>query len=146
MSDISVYKDILKNDGLKNTKHRNSILNIIEKSPQPITAEQIYIELINKDISINLSSVYRILNTLAEKTLIVKTNMTGDNKAMFEINKFEHTHHLLCVVCKKIILVDECPFEEYEKKLKEKMGFNILGHKLEIFGVCKNCNNCNVDK
>ncbi len=142
MSEISSYKQILIHDGLKNTKHRNSILNIIQKSVQPLTIEQIYLELINQEISINLSSVYRNLKILAEKGLIIKTSMTG-NKALFEFNNFEHKHHLICIKCNRIISIGECPFAEYEKKLKEKCGFNITGHKLEIYGVC---NDCNIDK
>ncbi len=133
------YKEVLKHDGLKNTKHRNSILNIIEKNAQPVTAEQIYFTLVNQGVSINLSSVYRILNTLAEKCLVIKSSMAGESKAVFELNRFEHKHYVVCTQCKKIISVPGCPLEEYEKKLRDKMGFNIQGHQLEIFGVCKNC-------
>lgn len=139
MSEISTYKEALKHNGLKNTKHRNSILNMVEKSIQPLTADQIYFALINQKISINLSTIYRILNILVEKGLIIKTSMVSDNKALFELNSFEHKHHLVCIECKKITMVDECPFEEYEKKLIEKLGFTILGHNLEIYGVCNSC-------
>ncbi|MEI6578483.1 MAG: transcriptional repressor [Eubacteriales bacterium] len=139
MSEKSAYKDLLQHDGLKNTKHRNSILKIIEKSAQPVTAEQIYLALLNQAVAINLSSVYRILNTLAEKDLIIKSSMIGDTKAVFELNHFEHRHHVTCTQCKNVISVDGCPLEDYEKKLREKMGFNIQGHQLEIYGVCKNC-------
>lgn len=139
MTEQSSYKEILKHDGLKNTKHRNSILNIMEKNAQPVTAEQIYLALINQGISINLSSVYRILNTLAEKCLVIKSSMAGESKAVFELNRFEHKHYVVCTQCKKIISVPGCPLEEYENKLRDKMGFNIQGHQLEIYGVCKNC-------
>jgi len=139
MNEQASYKDLLKHDGLKNTKHRNSILNIIEKSAQPVTAEQIYLELLSREVRINLSSVYRILSTLVEKCLIIKSTMPGDAKAVFELNRFEHRHHVVCTKCKQIISVDGCPLEEYEKKLREKMGFNIQGHQLEIYGICRNC-------
>jgi len=139
MSEISSHKEALKHSGLKNTKQRNSVLNILEKTTQPLTADQIYVALINEKTAINLSTIYRVLNTLAEKNLIIKSSSVSDNKALFELNSLEHKHHLVCVECKKIIMVDECPFEEYEKKLKEKMGFTILGHKLEIYGICNNC-------
>lgn len=139
MNEQASYKEVLKHDGLKNTKHRNSILNIIEKSPQPVTADNIYLALMNAGESINLSSIYRILNTLAEKHLIIKSSITGENKAVFEINFYEHKHHFVCTKCKKISSVDGCPLEEYEKYLTNKMGINIQGHKLEIYGVCKNC-------
>ncbi len=133
------YKDALKNDGLKNTKHRNSILNIIEKSPQPLTADNIYMALINAGEAINLSSVYRILSTFAEKRMIIKSSVIGENKAVFELNYYEHKHHFVCTKCKKIISISGCPLEEYEKVLTKKMGFNIQGHKLEIYGICSDC-------
>lgn len=139
MSEILTTKEALKNKGLKNTKHRISILELLEKSTQPLTADQIYLALVNHKISINLSTVYRVLNTLVENGLIIKTITVSEHKTLFELNSFEHKHHLVCMECKKITMVDECPFEEYETKLKEKMGYTILGHKLEIYGVCKSC-------
>ena len=139
MKQVSTPKDALKQSGLKNTKHRNSILNIFEKSTQPLTADQIYTELVSQNTAINLSTIYRVLKILAEKEIITKTTIDGDNKALFELNSNEHRHHLVCIECKEITMVDECPFEEYEKRLNEKVGFTILGHKLEIYGVCNHC-------
>jgi len=139
MSETLSHKEALQHSGLKNTKQRSAILNILEKATQPLNADQIYLALVNEKIAINLSTVYRVLNTLVEKKLIIKTSSVSDNKAVFERNEFKHRHHLVCVECKEIILVDECPFEEYEKKLNEKIGFTILGHQLEIYGICDKC-------
>lgn len=133
------YKGILKKENLRNTKHRNSILEVIENYRQPITVEAIYLALKEQGVSISLSTVYRVLDALLDKALIAKTNITDDNKAMFEINNMEHKHHLLCVKCRKMLSVDGCPLEEYEKSLEEKLGFSIKGHKLEMFGLCKSC-------
>ena len=133
------YKETLIHEGLKNTKHRNSILHEVEQKGKPLTAEQVYLALVRQNISINLSSVYRILNTLVEKGLIIKTSMAGENKSLFELNNFEHKHYLVCMNCKKIISVEGCPIAEYENKLKEETGFDIIGHNLEIFGYCPKC-------
>lgn len=139
MCDTGNYSKILKREGLKNTKHRNAILEVIENSAQPINAEQIFFELKDKKISINLSSVYRILESLVSKKLLIKSIIPGSNKAVYELNRLEHTHYLICSSCKKMFSVDGCPLEEYEKQLESKMGFEITGHKLEIYGVCKDC-------
>ena len=139
MSKALPYKETLIHEGLKNTKHRNSVLLEIEKNGKPLTADQVYLALISQNILINLSSVYRILNTLVEKGLIIKTSMAGESKSLFELNNFEHKHYLVCLNCKKIISVEGCPFVEYENKLKEETGFNIIGHNLEIFGYCPKC-------
>ena len=133
------YKKILTCQGLKNTKHRNSILDILSKCDVPVTAEDIYLKLKNNSTSISLSTVYRTLETLCSKGLILKISISEDNKALFELNRMEHKHHIVCVGCKKMFSVDGCPLKEYEKVLQEKMGFDITGHKLEIYGYCPKC-------
>jgi Fur family ferric uptake transcriptional regulator len=137
--DIKDYKDILKKENLKNTKHRNSILEVIEESSQPITADSIYLKLKEQGVSISFSTVYRVLDTLIGKGLIIKTSVTDENKGLYEINSMEHKHHLLCVKCRRMLSVDGCPLEEYERELEEKLGFSIKGHKLEMFGLCDKC-------
>lgn len=139
MVDIKDYKEILKKENLKNTKHRNSILEVIEDNNQPISAEAIFLKLKEISISISLSTVYRVLEVLLGKGLIIKTSVNDDNKALFEINNMEHKHHLLCVKCRKMLSVEGCPLEDYEKALEEKLGFIIKGHNLEMYGLCESC-------
>lgn len=143
MQEAGNYSTILKKEGLKNTKHRNAILEVIENSNQPISAEQIFLELKEKKNTINLSSVYRTLEVLVSRDIVIKTNITGDNRATYELNRLEHKHHLICSGCKKMFSIDGCPVEEYEKQLREKTGFDITGHKLEIYGFCKECKQTN---
>jgi Fur family ferric uptake transcriptional regulator len=133
------FRSILKQKGLKYTKQRASILKFLEESGQPAGAEQIFLELQGKGVNANLSTVYRILESLASKGLIVKTSIGSDTKAVFEWNRLEHKHRLICMNCKKMLSVDGCPLEDYEKLLRKKMGFDVTGHKLEIYGYCEDC-------
>jgi Fur family transcriptional regulator, ferric uptake regulator len=132
-------KEFFTSQGIKNTKQRNLIFDVLKGSDLPLTAEQIFLELKDIDASINLSTVYRILDVYVSKGIALKIGISDGNKTMFELNRMEHKHHLVCVGCKKMISVDGCPFEEYEKVLQSKMGFDVTGHKLEIFGYCKEC-------
>jgi Fur family ferric uptake transcriptional regulator len=133
------YEEILKREGLKNTKHRNSILEVIETNIQPMTAEEIFLQLKDKYININISSVYRILDVLTLKGLIIKNNIAGVKKALYEKNEMVHKHYFVCNDCKKMIAIEGCPLEKYEEELHKETGFDITGHKLEIFGYCKDC-------
>jgi len=139
------YRELLKKENLKNTKHRNSILEVIEENRQPMTADTIYVKLREQGVSISLSTVYRVLDTLIGKGLVVKTSVTDENKGLYEINTMEHKHHFLCTKCRKMLSVDGCPLEEYERELEEKLGFSIKGHKLEMFGLCDKCKGNNTD-
>ncbi|OJU09147.1 MAG: hypothetical protein BGN88_08310 [Clostridiales bacterium 43-6] len=128
----------LQNSGLKNTRHANEILGCIRQSPQPLSAEQIYLALCKNKIEISLSTVYRVLTKLTEKNIIEKTGFVN-NKAVFEILSPKHKHHLVCTQCNTMFPVEGCPLSEYEKKLTDETGFAISGHKLEIFGLCMKC-------
>lgn len=139
INNVNDFKHLLKEKNLKNTKHRNSILEVIQKSSQPIDVETIYIELKKKNVSISLSTVYRVLNVLVENGIVNKTNIVDENKSLYEINTMEHKHHLLCTRCRKMLIVDGCPLEEYQKAIEEKLGFSIKGHKLEMYGLCDKC-------
>jgi len=133
------YKELLKSSGLKNTKRRNSILEILAHMDQPLTVDHIFLELKKKNVSINISTVYRILETLTAKDLVAKSQINGETRTLFELKRQEHKHHFICIDCKKMFWVDDCPFEEYCDLLQARTGFNITGHKLEIYGYCQRC-------
>lgn len=125
--------------GIKNTKQRKMVLNLLKNTDELLSAEQIYTGLKNQDENINLSTVYRILELFVSKGILVKSTIPNDSKSVFEINHSEHQHHLICMRCKKIIPVNSCPLENFEKSLRENTEFDITGHKLEIFGYCPKC-------
>jgi len=133
------YRAILKQGGLKYTKHRALILSVLGESSQPVGAGEIFLRLQTAGAGTNLSTVYRTLDTLASKGLVIKTNIASDTKALFELNTMEHKHHLICIGCKKMFSVDGCPIEEYEEQIGKREGFDVTGHKLEIYGFCKEC-------
>ena len=85
------------------TKHRTSVLRIIVESKQPISAEEIYLKLKENSISINLSSIYKILDSLSNKNIISKCILGDDNKTSYEITSSTHMHHLICKQCKEVL-------------------------------------------
>jgi Fur family transcriptional regulator, ferric uptake regulator len=139
MTDKIDNKNDLKRSGLKNTRHRMAILDILEQSDRPIAAEQIFFELTKKDIRVNLSTVYRTLETLADKELAVKLSIAGDNRALFEYNHMIHRHYLVCLGCQKITAIDCCLLKDFDRSLEKKTNYKISGHKLDIYGYCPEC-------
>lgn len=132
--------ELFKN-GLKHTRHRQEILQLLKKSSQPVSAEQIFSELKDLKISINLSTVYRILEMLSNSEIVTKINIGMDNKNLYEYNCMIHRHYLVCLNCSKIFTVKNCPLNDYEKELEKDTDFNITGHKLIMYGYCLDCNN-----
>ncbi len=131
--------DVIKKCGLKTTKHRISILDIIEQSEQPMTIEQVFFRLQKENIFVNLSTVYRVFDIFVKKNIVKKLNISSENHSMFEYNRMVHSHYLICLVCKKCLAINHCPIGDYEESLRNETKYLIAGHKLEIYGYCPEC-------
>ncbi len=139
MKNKTDHRADLRQKGLKNTKRRMAILEILEKQTQPVAAEQIFMELNRYDLSTSMSTVYRELDSLVNNNLALKIKINESNKALYEYNRMIHKHYLVCLGCKKMISLDMCPLKTYEEKLQEQTHFIITDHKLNIYGYCPEC-------
>jgi Fur family ferric uptake transcriptional regulator len=133
--------ELFKKCGIKNTKQRNILLDILREEKGPLTAEEIFSKARKVDQHINLSTIYRTLNIFVSKNIAVKLNVEQENKSMFQLKILDHDHYIICVSCHKKVSIDHCPIIGYEHFIKERTDFDIIGHKLEIFGYCPKCKN-----
>ncbi|WP_299239247.1 transcriptional repressor [Sulfurihydrogenibium sp.] len=123
--------------GFKTTKQRKAILEVLEECKTPVHAEDIYLKLKEKGIDISLSTIYRNLDMLQKQGLVVKAYMIGEDKARFGLSSKKN--YLICQKCKKIVIIDNCPFEKFKEELIEVHGFDILDHSIEVYGICPEC-------
>lgn len=126
----------LKQHNLKYTKQRHSVLNVLKKSEVPLTLNQIIDQL---DVEMDLSTIYRALDSFEEKQMINKTFPLEPSLALYDYNREVHKHHLRCIECSKILVIESCPLEEYETKIENETGFTIKRHQLELYGLCPKC-------
>ncbi|MCX6754597.1 MAG: Fur family transcriptional regulator [Candidatus Nomurabacteria bacterium] len=134
---------ILKDNGLKVTPARLSILNIFTKSKFPLNAFSVYSELSKdkKNKNINEATVYRTLSSLEKNDILKIVNLRKDS-VYFELNN-DHHHHIVCTICgtvedfKENISIEKILSKIIEKSTKFK---KIKEHSLELFGICKVCN------
>lgn len=134
--------------GIKWTKQRKDVYAVLLQATEPLSAVQIY-NLINKTDDTGtyaVSTIYRILTAFEEKGIVNKTSWLGEETAIYELNRGDHTHYAVCVSCHKRFPLHACPFEHIHSEEEEgehtlqQDGFVVTGHKLEIYGYCKRCN------
>ena len=132
-----MYEAILKEHGMKNTKSRKAVLQVLQNLAFPATAEEIY-EKAREIDALSLSTTYRILSMLAERGIVLK-NIRADAKVYYHLQGHRHIHYFVCTNCHHVIPLDECPLEKLENDLTQRMGVQITGHNLELFGICAAC-------
>lgn len=139
MKDCGEIARLLRSHGLKYTRNREAILGYLESAGQPADAERIFTDLRESGLEVNLSTVYRTLESLCGVGLAKKVVLESEEKALYEYDDSAHRHHLICVCCKKIIPISSCPLGEYEQELESETGYEITGHKLDVYGYCPKC-------
>lgn len=131
-------EEILKNKGLRVTKPRSIILKTIYDSNEPISAEEIYNLIEENNHDLNLSTVYRNLNTLVDKNVLLK-NTDMDGISFFQLNIHDHKHFITCLKCGKRVTIENCPIEKFSNEIEDQTGFTIRSHNFEFTGICPEC-------
>ena len=130
-------KEILKENGMKITKGRIEILNILRNSENSLSAEKIYQIYRDNNININLSTIYRTLELFEEKEIIEKITL-NDGVFSYKLKGKTHRHHLKCDICHKEVEIP-CPMLQIEEMVQNSTGFTLTDHDLVMKGVCKDC-------
>ena len=125
--------------GLRVTRQRQILFEVLAEEANPMSAEQIHFRLKSREVEINLSTVYRALEQFVGKGLVLKTSFAEETKSLYSINTHEHHHHLICSSCKEIVIISGCPVEAYVMEVERSSGYRMEGHKLEIYGICPKC-------
>ncbi|NLM11623.1 MAG: transcriptional repressor [Clostridiaceae bacterium] len=140
MSEKDVYRNILAQKGLRVTDVRIKVLKILDDAEIPMTVEEVFTGLRSMLSSVNLSTVYRTMEAFIKNGLIIKTTLLDDNKSRYEYKRTEHKHHLVCAGCNRMVSIEDCPIDDkYAKAMCSKQGFELTGHRLEIYGLCPDC-------
>ena len=120
------------------SKQREEILEVLKKSYDHPTAEQIYERVKEEGSTSSKGTVYRNLNVLVENSLILKIP-TQDGADRYDYVRKKHNH----VICKNCGIVYDF---EYEFDLKPIKDTIIKQTKTEpfletviVYGICDNC-------
>jgi len=119
------------------TRSQDRILNLLKNMSRGVSAQDIYVELRNRDQSMGLATVYRALEALKLEGIVqVRTLASGES---LYSSVQQDKHHLTCLQCGESIPIDECPVHQLETELQESHQFKIYYHTLEFFGLCDRC-------
>lgn len=119
------------------TRSQERIMTVLQSLKLSISAQDLYIELRNRQQDMGLATVYRSLEALKlQGEVQVRTLANGES--VYSLIKSDR-HHLTCVNCGTSIPIDECPVHDLEQQLEKSHTFKVYYHTLEFFGLCQKC-------
>ena len=123
--------------GVKLTDQRKVIAEVISKSKEAYgesdhpDVDELYNRVSKIDPKISIATVYRTVKLFEEAGILVKHDFKA-GKARYEIN--DDHNHLIDINSGEIVEFVDKDIEELQKKIAKKLGYNLVDHKLELYG------------
>ena len=128
--------------GVKLTEQRKVIAKVMSESKETYgeadhpDVDELYTRVTKIDPKISIATVYRTVKLFEEAGILAKHDFRG-GKARYEQISESHHEHLIDIKSGDIIeFVDE-EIEKLQKKVADKYGYELVDHKLELYGVKK---------
>ena len=128
--------------GVKLTEQRKIIAKIISESKSEYgesdhpDVDELYSRVSKVDPKISIATVYRTVKLFEEAGILTKHDFKGGN-AIYEAMIESHHDHLIDIKTGEIIEFVDDEIEKLQKKVAEKYGYELVDHKLELYGVKK---------
>ena len=121
----------------RNTRQRQVILEELQKLRSHPTAAELY-EITRRRLpKVSLGTIYRNLDLLVRGGVIQKLQISA-TETRFDGDSDRHSH-VRCVRCGRVDDAHEVSVDQVVHTFKSVRGYKILGHRLELFGLCLEC-------
>ena len=122
--------------GVKLTDQRKIIAKIMSEANDHPDVDELYDRVSKIDSKISIATVYRTVKLFEEFGILAKHEFKG-GKARYEQLNESHHDHLIDIKSGEIIEFVDQEIEKLQKKVAEKYGYDLVDHKLELYGVKK---------
>ena len=123
----------LDDNGFRVTSTRRAVVESIANNDAPFSAEDLAEEL----PEVGRATVYRTLRLLQDMGYLCRVLME-DGSPRYQRSHKSHHHHLICVACGDVRELD-CEVSDMVAPALRRSGFEPVGHRLEVYGRCRGC-------
>lgn len=126
----------LKDKGYKYTGKREKLVRMLAAEKKYISARDILERMQMEYSQLSFDTIYRNLALFESLGILESTELKGEKQYRFSCAGSDHHHHIICTKCGKTKVIEVCPMNAVVSKSDD---FQIIGHKFEIYGLCKEC-------
>ena len=120
--------------GLRITEQRRVIARVLSEADDHPDVEELHQRASAIDKGISIATVYRTVR-LFEEAGILDRHDFGDGRARYEAAPEAHHDHMIDVESGKVIEFVDPELEALQREIAEKLGYRLVDHRMELFGV-----------
>ena len=136
---INLFRRYLRDQGLPITQQREVVADLVFSTSGHLSVEDIEAALKVGGERIGKATIYRTMEILVRSGL-VKEHDFGEGFKRYE-HLFGHPvhEHLICTSCNQVIEFQSPELLRLQDEVARRHGFLPNRHKLEIYGLCAEC-------
>ena len=120
--------------GVRLTDQRKLVAKVMSESADHPDVDELHKRISKLDSKISIATVYRTVKLFEEAGIVDKHDFKG-NKARYEQAPKEHHDHLIDINTGEITEFVNEDIEKLQKQVAEKLGYKLVDHKLELYGL-----------
>jgi len=140
---LAAFRRYLSDRNLPATQQRLAIASVVLDAADHLSAEDVARRIEKRDLAVGLATVYRTLDLLVASGLVQQRDF-GEGFRRFEPVAPGQVHeHCICSACGKVMEFSNDRLERMIALLAEEAEFRPHHHRLEVFGLCRECQQSN---
>lgn len=142
---IRLFGRYLRDQGLPVTQQREAVAQVVFDSTEHLSVDDIEGHLRSRGDRIGKATIYRTLDLLV-KSRLVEEHDFGEGFKRYEhrLSRQPIHEHLICLECGTVIEFESPEIYRTERRIREEYGFTPVRHRVEIYGLCRSCDEAGV--
>ena len=133
-----IFAAYLAKNRLKRSEQREAIVDTFLRSQSHLSVDDLLHLVRKRRADVGRTTVYRTLKLLQAAGLAQELELRGESRFEREHNRAHHDH-FICQHCGSIIEFESPEIERIQDEIASGLGFEIEGHRHQIFGRCRTC-------
>ena len=144
--EIEQLKRLFSQEGVDRFEDRLEVIDAFLQTDHHITAGELHEHLLERGISLEADFVRDTLK-LMSRFGFAQGNRFGNGAVRYEHLHLGHHHdHMVCTKCRRIFEFKNESLEALQIQVAREHGFHLLQHRMELYGICRDCLDVPVDR
>ena len=143
---LRLFGRYLRDRGLPVTHQREAIAGAVFASEDHLSVDDIEQALRERGERIGKATIYRTLDLLVRSRLVEEHDFgEGFKRYEHRLSGRSVDEHMICVECGTVTKFESPELYHIESRVRSEHGFTPVRRRLEIYGLCKACQDAGVE-
>jgi Fur family ferric uptake transcriptional regulator len=140
---LVAFRRYLSDRNLPATQQRLAVASVVLDAADHLSAEDVARRVEKRDLAVGLATVYRTLDLLVASGLVQQRDFGEGFRRYEPVAPGQAHEHCICSACGKVMEFSNDRLERMIALLAEEAEFRPHHHRLEVFGLCRECQQSN---